>query len=143
VSADGGRLVKNAIALIKSDLEWPAMVGSQRRMGGLVIDIYVEFLYRFVVSLSKRRASANRPKVGAEVTSSQCRRAGYGCAVAEIYYKYRANVELHTGIHEKGFIFHNSGENYASDFDLGRAISIRVNPEDPSTSILHEEDHSE
>src|SRR2546422_3162328 len=109
-------------------------------MGGLVIDIYVEFLYRFVMGLLKRRGSGNWPEVKAEVMSSECPKAGYGCDVAEIYYKYRVNGELYTGIHEKGFIFHSSGENYASEFHLGREITIRVKPGEPSISIVREED---
>jgi len=100
-------------------------------MGGLVIDIYVEFLYRFVVGLLKRRGSNNWPEEKAEVTSSDCPRAGYGCDVAE-------NGELYTGIHEKGFIFHSSGRNYASEFPPGREITIRVKPGNPSVTIMRE-----
>lgn len=109
-------------------------------MGGLVIDIYVEFLYRLVVSLLKRHRSSNWPRAEAEVMSSQCPQATYGCDVAEIYYKYRINGELYVGIHEKGFVSNSSRMDYADKFPTGRKIIVRVKSEDPSVSILQDED---
>ena len=109
-------------------------------MGGLVIDIYVEFLYRLSVTLLKRHRSNNWPQADAEVMSSQCPQATYGCDVAEIYYRYQINGELFVGIHERGFVFNSSGRDYSDKFPTGRKIIVRVKPGDDSVSILQEED---
>lgn len=104
------------------------------------IDIYVEFLYRLVLSLLKRHRSSNWPRAEAEVMSAECPQATYGCAVAEVYYKYRINGELYVGIHEKGFITNSSGRDYTDEFPIGRKIIVRLKPEGPSVSILQDED---
>jgi hypothetical protein len=111
-------------------------------MGGLLVDIYVEFLYRMVAGLLKRRRSRTWPNTKAEVMSSQCPKATYGFDVAEIYYKYRVNDELYVGIHEKGFVSHTSGEDYAANYAPGREIKIRYKPEAPSVSVVLEEDQT-
>jgi uncharacterized protein DUF3592 len=107
-------------------------------MGGLVIDIYVEFLYRLIVSLLKRHRSNNWPRTEGEVMSSQCPQATYGCEVAQVYYKYRLKGELYVGIHERGFILNSSGKDYAHQFSPKRRIIVRVKPTDASVSVLQE-----
>jgi len=107
---------------------------------GLIMDIYVEFLYRLVVSLLKSRRSINWSRAEAEVMSSQCPQATYGCDVAEIYYKYRVDEKLYVGIHQRGFVSNNSGMDYADKFPTGRKIIVRVKPGDASVSVLQEED---
>jgi hypothetical protein len=109
-------------------------------MGGLVIDIFVEYLFRALTRMIKRRGSGAWHVAKAAVTSSACPRAGYGCDVAEVCYTYRVHGELYAGINQKPFILHNSGENYASRFAPGTDIAVRVKPGEPSESIVCEGD---
>ena len=109
-------------------------------MGGLVIDIYIEYFYRLMVRMIKRRGSNTWPLVKATVTSSSCPGAGYGCDVAEIYYKYRVDGELYTGVNEKPFIIHNTGENYVSRFAPGTEFTVRVKAEDVAISVVRDGD---
>ena len=111
-------------------------------MGGWFIDIFVEYLFRVLVRMVKRRGSSTWPIAKAIVTSSACPNAVYGCDVAEVYYTYRVGGELYTGTNEEPFIFHDSGENYISRFALGTEFVVRVKPGDPSATIVREEDQT-
>jgi uncharacterized protein DUF3592 len=109
------------------------------RMGGLVLDIYVEYIIRQVALLVRIVRSRNWPVTKASVTASACARAGYGCDVAEVYYKYRVDGELYTGVYEKPFLIHNSAENYINNsVPVGADLVVRLKPGDPSTSIVLE-----
>jgi len=76
------------------------------------------------------------------VTSSTCPKAMYGCDVAEVYYTYRVDGELYTGVNEKPFIYHHSGQNYVSNFAPGREFTVRVKPGYPLVSIVREVDQN-
>jgi hypothetical protein len=109
-------------------------------MGGLVIDIFIEYFYRAVTRMITRRGSGAWPVAKATITSSSCPRAGYGCDVAEVYYTYRVNGEVYIGVNEKPFIVHNSGENYASRFAPGTECTVRVNAKDAAISFMRDGD---
>jgi hypothetical protein len=109
-------------------------------MGGLLIDIYIEYLYRVVTRTIKRLGSTTWPITKATVTSSSCPRAGYGCDVAEVYYSYRVDGELYTGVNEKPFIIRNSGENYVSRFARGTEFTVRVKPQNAAVSLVRDGD---
>ena len=109
-------------------------------MGGLVIDIFIEYFYRAVTRMIKRLGSSAWPVAKATVTSSSCPRVGYGYDVAEVYYTYRVDGELYTGINEKPFIIHNSGENYVSHFAPGTEFTVRVKARDSAVSLVRDGD---
>ena len=75
-------------------------------MGGLVLDIYVEYLIRVLVRFFKARGSKSWPVIKGKVTSTNCRPGGVGCAVADISYNYRSNGELYAGTDAKPFRVH-------------------------------------
>ena len=52
----------------------------------------------------KKRGSGTWPVAKATVTRSACPKAMFGCDLAEVYYTYRVDGELYTGINEKPFI---------------------------------------
>jgi len=109
------------------------------RMGGLVLDIYVEYIFRQVVLLIRIVRSRNWPVMKATVTTSNCPVAGYGCDVAEVCYKYRVDGELYTGSDRKPFIIHNSAEIFVNNsVPVGADLVVRLKPDDPSTSIVLE-----
>jgi len=104
-------------------------------MGGWFVDIFVEYLFRAMTRMIKGRGSSAWPVAEATITSSSCPRAAYGCDLAEVYYKYRVDGELYTGVNEKPFIFHNSGENYVSLFAPGTAFTVRIKANDAAVSL--------
>ncbi len=109
-------------------------------MGGWFVDIFVEYLFRVMTRILKRRGSSAWPVAKATVTSSACPKAMYGCDVAEVCYTYRVDGELYTGINEKPFISPSSGEDYVSRFAPGTEFCVRVKPQDLAVSIVREGD---
>ena len=99
-------------------------------MGGWFVDIFVEYLFRVIARMIKRRGSGAWPV------------AIYGGAAAEVYYTYRVDGELYTGVNEKPFISHDSGGNYVSNFAPGREFTVRVKPGYPLVSIVREVDQN-
>ena len=51
-------------------------------MGGWFVDIFVEYLFRVMTRMIKRRGSGTWPVAKATVTRSGCPRAMYGCDAA-------------------------------------------------------------
>jgi hypothetical protein len=111
-------------------------------MGGLVIDIYIEYLYRVVTRMIRRFGSSAWPVAKGNVRSSACPGAGYGCYVAKVYYTYRVDGEHYAGVNEKPFIIRNSGENYVSRFARGTEFTVRVKPQDAAVSLVRDGDQT-
>jgi hypothetical protein len=104
-------------------------------VGGLVADIFVEYLFRVIVRGIKLIGSHNWSRVTGRILSAECPKAGYGCDVATIIYEYLFDGAKFGGSFEKPFILHSSGEYYASSFIKGMDFKIRVNPKSPSISV--------
>lgn len=105
-------------------------------MGGLVIDIFVEFIVRVVMRMVQIFRSSSWPTVTGKVTDSTYQKAGYGCDVAEISYKYRVDGELYTGMYVKPFISNVHGEDYIARLPVGTELVLRVKPGKPSISVM-------
>lgn len=104
-------------------------------MGGLVIDIYVEYLVRIIINLNHKWKSRNWPTITASVTGSDCPRSVYGCHVADVYYEYEFDGEPYVGSVQVPFIYSRSGEDYVRRFPPKSSISLRVNPQNPAKSF--------
>jgi hypothetical protein len=106
-------------------------------MGGLVLDIVIEFFFRMSVNLLHRIGTSKWPVVTAIVSNSEKRPyPGLGCTVIVIHYKYRNADMRYEGTHKEPFIFGNYAEAYLRRFPGGSEFLVRVNPKDPSESIL-------
>ena len=104
-------------------------------MGGLVLDIVVEYIVRVVMRIANLVRSHSWPTVTAKVRSSFYVKAGYGCDIVEIDYKYCVDGQSYTGNHKKAWIgFH--GEDYVARFPRGAELVIRIKPGEPSISIM-------
>jgi hypothetical protein len=110
-------------------------------MAGLVIDIYVEWIFRVVARLIQEIRTAAWSISPAKVTGAFARRVGYGCDKAEVNYTYRIDGKTYMGRNVKPFIFLNSANSYAEQFPKSKEISVRVNPRDPSSSRLLDSDN--
>jgi len=105
-------------------------------MVGWIADIIVEFLVRVVMRMVRIFRSRAWPTVAGEVTDSTYQKAGYGCDVAEICYKYRVDGELYTGMYVKPFISNVHGEDYVARLPAGTGLVIRIKPGEPSISVM-------
>ena len=109
-------------------------------MGGLVLDIYVEYLFRVIFRFFKARGSTSWPVVTAKTTITNCRAGGFGCAVANIAYKYRVDGELYTGADSSPFVYTSSAKAYLEDHPPGTELVVRVRPNRPSYSVVRQND---
>jgi hypothetical protein len=104
-------------------------------MGGLVIDIYVEFLFRAMARMFNEFRSRTWPVVTATVTGSSYVKAGYGCDVAVVCYEYLVAGETYEDLYKEPFLFRNYGEAYPRRFPVGVDYPVRVEPGNPSKSV--------
>ena len=109
-------------------------------MGGLVLDIYVEFLARVIFRLSRARGARSWPVIIAKVTGTNYRPGGFGCAVAEITYKYRLDGELYTGSDAVPFISGSSAKDYLENYPRGSELLVRVKPGRPDFAVVLQKD---
>jgi hypothetical protein len=104
-------------------------------MAGWVLDIIVEYLVRVMMRMAQLLRSNSWPTVTGEITSSFFVDAHYGCDIAELHYKYRAQGELCSGCYKRpclGF----RGKEYVADMSKGTKVIVRVKPGQPSVSIM-------
>ena len=104
-------------------------------MGGLFLDIFVEYLFRVFVRMFEPLRSRSWPVAMGTVLSSDCPHAFYGCTVATVYYEYIVEGEKYGAACEKPFIWHDSGTEYADRFVKGVDFKLRLKPGDSSASV--------
>ncbi len=97
-------------------------------MGGLVLDIHVEYLFRVILRFFRARGSTSWPVVTAKVTRANLRPGGFGCAVADVTYKYRWDGELYTGTDANPFVYTSSAKAYLENHPPSSEFPVRVKP---------------
>ena len=110
-------------------------------MAGFVIDIVVEWIFRVTVRFFRELGTGDWSICQAKVTGAHYRKAGFGCDKAEVNYTYRIDGKTFAGTNVKPFVSSRSAEKYAAEFPRGQEISIRVNPRNPSVSLLRDCDN--
>jgi hypothetical protein len=108
-------------------------------MGGLVLDILVEFIVRVIIRFFRARGAESWPVIQAEVTSKGYR-GGFGCDVADINYQYRLDGELYTGADANPFLSRRSAKDYLEGFQPGTRLPVRVKPGRPGVAVLRQMD---
>jgi hypothetical protein len=111
-------------------------------LAGWFIDIVVEYLFRTIMRMIKRRGSRSWPIAKATVTSSAFQPASYGCDIAEVCYAYCVESELYTDINKKPFMSDHWAKDYVDYFRPDTGLTVRVKPGDPSVSIVREDDQT-
>lgn len=104
-------------------------------MAGWVLDIFLEYLGRVVMRIVQLVRSRSWPSVTAKVTSSFYVKAGFGCDIVEIDYKYRVNGQRYTGTYKKPW-FGSWGDEYAARFPRDTELVALVKPGEPSVSVM-------
>jgi hypothetical protein len=111
-------------------------------MGGLFLDIFIEYVFRILLRGIRLFRSRHWPVVNASVLSAGCPQSGLGCTVANVDYEYDANGVKYAESFEKPFIASTSGMAYAQQFVKGADFLVRVKPGDPSVSVAAPQDWS-
>ncbi len=102
-----------------------------------ILDVLIEFLIRMTINAYKRAQSVTWPVKTATVTSSLLD-TGHtgGSQLAIVTYKYRVDGERFTGTRKEPFLFGSLGKDYVRRFPIDSETPVRVNPADPSKSVL-------
>ena len=108
-------------------------------MGGLVLDILVEFIVRVIIRFFRAWGAESWPVVQAKVTRTGYR-GGYGCSVADINYQYRIDGELFTGADANPFMSGSSAKDYLENYRRGTELPVRVKPGSPQVAVLRQKD---
>jgi|ERR1035438_648604 hypothetical protein len=104
-------------------------------MAGLVIDIYVAFIVRWIIIYWRNARSHGWPTVTGSVVRCRLERPGYGCDYVVLEYKYKMNFERYHGSIKKPYIYENYAEAYVRHLLADRELGIRVDPNDPNRSV--------
>jgi hypothetical protein len=105
---------------------------------GLFLDIYIEFFFRAAIRSFRKLRAKSWPLLKAKITATSCSPAGFGCAIAEVSYRYIFSGEPYTGIDAKPFVWTDSAESYIERCDVGSELYIRVNAGKPDVSVVSE-----
>jgi hypothetical protein len=107
-------------------------------MGGLLLDVWIEFVIRIAINLYRRATSRSWTVVRARVTGGYSERGSTaGSELAIVNYRYKVEGELFTGKHKEPFLLSGRLDDYVSLFPADGECWVRVSPADPSRSFLN------
>jgi hypothetical protein len=104
-------------------------------MAGLVIDIYVAFIVRWVIIYWREARSHGWPTVTGIVVRCHLERPGFGCDYVVLHYKYKVKFERYQGLIKKPYIYDNYAEAYVRSFPADSELKIHVDPNVPTRSF--------
>jgi hypothetical protein len=110
-------------------------------MGGWFLDILIGYWVRVAIRLFKARGSNEWPSEEATVLTSSASNS-YGGPVAEVIYSFSHHGRYLSGTHQKPFLLYDSAKRYAAGFPMDTPITVRVNPGNPMTSIVRDQDQA-
>ena len=106
-------------------------------MGGLFIDLFIEYLIRVTLRGMNLLRSHRWPITKGTVLGAKS--SGFpavGCPVATVDYEYAVDGVKYADSYNKPFISSGSAAAYADLFIKGADIKVRLKPGDPSVSVL-------
>jgi Protein of unknown function (DUF3592) len=109
-------------------------------MPGFILDIIIEYLVRILIRFIRAFRARAWLTERAKITSIGYRPGGFGCAVADLAYKYSFEGEPHEGTNANPFIWTSSAKDYSDQYCSGDEIIVRVNPKKPEASVMLEKD---
>lgn len=104
-------------------------------MGGLVIDIYIGFLVRWLVLVWRKTESSKWPTVAATIVCCHFEERGYGGDYVVLRYKYKADWERFEGEIKKPHMYPNYAEAFVRHHPEDSELRVHVDPKDPTRSF--------
>jgi hypothetical protein len=104
-------------------------------MAGFVIDIYVGFLFRWLVLLWRYVASGKWPIVTGTIVRCHFEEHGVGGDYVVLQYKYKVEFERFKGAIRKPFVYSNYADGFVRHHSGGSELKIRVDPKNPARSF--------
>ena len=108
---------------------------------GLVIDVFIAFLFKLLRRTERGWGSRAWPMVEATIESSSVGGGWiWNCPTTEVVYRYEFNEHTYRFADHKPFFSGGSAQSYVARFSAGKTPFVRVNPRNPSQSILRRAD---
>ena len=110
-------------------------------MGGLVLDVVIAYLIKSALRLRRAWGSSEWQRVRARVDS--CWVGGgwvWNCPTAEVAYTYEFAGQTYKAIDSNPFFLTETAKGQAERFRPGEAAIVRVNPVQPTRSVLKQAD---
>jgi hypothetical protein len=104
-------------------------------MGGLVLDIYIAWLIRFVMETWRRRGTS-RWTAAQGIIDSVDESRWWSMYVVSITYHFEAGGTQRYGSDAVSFLTKNSSYEFRRKIHEGMSIRLRVNPVDSETSVM-------
>jgi Protein of unknown function (DUF3592) len=94
----------------------------------------------------KRRRAGRWPKAAGQVESTRAHLQGRGeqqsMWVGEVRYTYQVLGESHSGCLARDFLMKGRADKWIGGYPIGRALTVRVNPDKPADSLVLEREQT-
>ena len=104
-------------------------------MAGLVLDIFVGFILRWLVIAWRNVESLDWPTVSGTIVRCYFEKRGYGGDYVVLQYKYKSNWERFHGEIRKPFIYPNYADAFVRHHPVDSEIAVRVSPKESARSF--------
>jgi hypothetical protein len=111
-------------------------------MGGLVLDIFIVYLFRVLIRAWRRLGTSEWELRKATVASVSCPPIAWGCPIVEVVYLYKIDEMTYSGSANIPFIWRSSANEYARKHPQESILEVRVKPGDPEISVMRAEDQA-
>ena len=106
-------------------------------MSGLVVDVVIAYVIKSALRLRRLWGSSRWPAVHARVDSSSLGGGWvWNCPTAEIAYTYEFAGQTYSAIDSNPFFLTETAKGQVERFRRGEAAIVRVNPVQPTRSVL-------
>jgi hypothetical protein len=104
-------------------------------MAGFVIDIFIGFIFRWLVMVWRKVGSNKWPTVAGTIVRCRFEKRGYGGDYVVLQYKYKANFERFQGAIKKPYIYRNYADAFVRHHPPDSELRVRVDPKSPTRSF--------
>ncbi|MGA3049339.1 MAG: DUF3592 domain-containing protein [Terracidiphilus sp.] len=104
-------------------------------MAGLVIDIYIGFVVRWLIIVWHKVDSRQWPTATGRVVRCHFEEHGFGGDYAVLQYKYKVDSERFQGVLKRPYIYPNYADAFVRHYPAGMELRIRANPQNPAQSF--------
>src|ERR1700744_1659154 len=105
-------------------------------MSGLVLDVFVVYLFRVLVRAWRRQGTSAWESREASIASISCPLITWGCPIAEVVYLYKIDNDTYSGSESIPFVWRSSAEEYVRRHPQGSILTVRVKPSEPEMSTV-------
>ena len=108
---------------------------------GLIIDVLIAYLIKLTVRVGRLLKSGSWKQISAKIDSSSFEdKWVWNCPTVHITYTFQLDGQNYSGKDSNPFFFPRLGQEDAERFKPGEMALVRVNPREPTRSVLRRGD---